>query len=78
MNRDEAKADLFLIDAKIGVRRALTVLDPNPREPVATAILKALDTIESARGELRKRGPGRETRSALESADPKPKRAAND
>lgn len=78
MTKPEAKADLFLVDAKIGVRRALTVLDPNPLEPVATAMLKALDTIESARGELRKRGPGRETRSALQSADLKPKRAAND
>lgn len=42
MTTEEKHARDFLHDAKLATKDALTELDPNPADPVATAILAAI------------------------------------
>jgi len=77
MSLTEDQADILLRSAKADVRLAVLVLDPSPVEPVAQAMLKVLDTIDQAREELKRRGPGREDHSATGSTDLDEKREAN-
>ena len=61
MTPDEQRADTFLIFAKDNAKSAYAAIDPSPRDPVAVAILRAIDSIDLARLALAKRldGPPR-------------------
>jgi hypothetical protein len=55
MTRDEKHADAHLMQAKEDVKEAFRLIDPNAKEPVSKAILKALDSIDAARKALKER-----------------------
>jgi hypothetical protein len=55
MNKDEKRADEFLWSATENVKLAFHILDPYAKEPLAKAILKALDSIDAARKALKER-----------------------
>lgn len=55
MTKDEKRGDEFLWSATENVKEAFRILDPNAKEPLAKAILKALDSIDAARKALKER-----------------------
>jgi molecular chaperone GrpE (heat shock protein) len=57
MTRDEKHADAHLMKTKEEVKEAFRLLDPYAKEPLATALLKTLDTIDRARKALKERMP---------------------
>jgi hypothetical protein len=57
MTSDEKLADKGLLRAKDYVKEAFRILDPAAKEPLAKAILKAIDSIDAARKALKERMP---------------------
>ena len=55
MTDEEELADQYLMAAKENVKGAIKTLDPSPRDPLATALLRVLDTIDAARKKLKHR-----------------------
>jgi hypothetical protein len=55
MTNEERVADSALNEAKRNVKEAFAILDPAPRDPLAKALLKVLDTIDDARRKLKNR-----------------------
>ncbi len=55
MTTEEKHAREFLHDAKLATKGALAELDPNPAEPIATAILAVIDALDRATRALAER-----------------------
>lgn len=55
MTNSESHADMLLSEAKENLREALRGLDPAPHDPIAGAMLRAMDAIDDARKEIKRR-----------------------